>query len=1631
MRLFRTVALFAGVLLGFLLLGASVALAETTTYTISGKVTDTQGTPLASGWVDCNMVGDNVAHGGPIQQDGTYAITGLPAGTYQVRTTCAVLGYVDQWWKGVDATAWSQPNATPVSLPGDATEINFSLSQGFSISGRITDSQGNPIAGASLASFNAIDLGIGGGEGAWSIQPDGTYTITGLPSGTYKIETLCASVGYIDQWWQGLEATSHSYLDATPIQLQGNVGGIDFTLSKGLSISGRITDSEGSPIAGGINCVSDTNSWHSGWADANGNYTIGGLAPGTYKVATICSSLGYLDQWWQGLDYGTHPQAEATPVPVQDNVSGIDFTLTKGHSISGTVHGLNGEGVHVTAQGQNNNGNQGVTDYGGAYSINGLPDGTYTVETHANWPPYYYNYVDHSATVTIQGADVTGFDLSLEPGRTISGTVSAPHGEIITVTARDQNSKWFYGPTDANGAYQISGLPEGTYTVETHAAWSGYGYIDQSKSVTVSGGSLTGVNFALQSASTISGTVSGLQGESITVSAQNENGMWYSGSTDTNGHYQIGGLADGTYTVQTHASWGGYGYIDQSTTVTISGNDNPNVNFTLSQGATITGTVMGDDGNPVTGGYVWVLSQNPDSQFGLGFNIGADGSYRATGLPAGSYQLRTECGTFGYVDKYFDGVLTRESATSVTLGGGEQRPGISFVLHKLVVTFGTLQVVPVSSTSLDVWLPFQTEPGNTPTANINYRVAGSELWLGAEGFGMTNVAGRLYARLPVPGVGWLDPLVQGTTYVVRVRVAGTVLEKTVTLEPNTPAGPAQTQSLPGNVAVTFTNVAEPGYTSITVAKNPPPVPAGFDVAGDCYELETTAAVTGSISVSFPYDPALVADPRILHYEGGSWVDVTKSHDAEKRMVYGEVTSLSPFVVARVVNLPPLVNLPALGAIAKGSTLAAKGSFTDPDSTSWTATVDYGDGSGTQSLLLNGDQSFGLSHLYSVAGTYAIKILVTDDGKQVGEGDANVTVMPPPVVTAPSPTGGSLAGGNSLAITGTGFTGATKVGFGATTMSSGFTVVSDTQITVASAPSGHGTVDVTVTTPWGTSAVSGADGYSYLAPAVSALGPTRGSLAGGNQVVITGVGFTRASAVRFGTAAASSYTVNSDTQITAIAPAHDTGTVDVRVTVAGVQSTTSSKDRFCYVAPAISAVSPRSGPLAGGNQAVITGVGFTRASVVKFGGLAANSYSVDSDTQITAIVPSHDAGSVDVRVTVAGVQSATSCAGTYTYLPPMVTAVSPSSGPLAGGNQVVITGASFIGVTSVKFGTSEASSFWVDPESQNRIIAVAPAHSAGTLDIRVAVGGTQSVGSCADRYTYLPPLVTDVSPATGQTAGGVSVIIRGTGFVGVSAIRFGGSAVTSYTVDSDTQISAVAPAHNAGTVDVRITAVGVQSATSNADRFTYLPRPSVTRLSPASGPAAGGNQVTISGNDFTGASTVSFGNVRLTSGFTVNSSSRITVFKAPVGAGTVDVTVATPGGASLPGSADRYTYVGAAPIGPDNGRISVSPTQSHVLEISTLTLTLVDVLGNPIAGRQVEWSMLGVGFFLSDGPNDISDQSVAANNHNYDVTDAAGQCQLHVKSYVSGQQTVHAKFQGTGADGKSRFFDLSTAVQWGL
>jgi len=218
-------------------------------------------------------------------------------------------------------------------------------------------------------------------------------------------------------------------------------------------------------------------------------------------------------------------------------------------------------------------------------------------------------------------------------------------------------------------------------------------------------------------------------------------------------------------------------------------------------------------------------------------------------------------------------------------------------------------------------------------------------------------------------------------------------------------------------------------------------------------------------------------------------------------------------------------------------------------------------------------------------------------------------------------------------------------------------------------------------------------------------------------------------------------------------------------------------------------------------------------------------------------------------------------------PPEVASVSPDAGLEAGGTAVTIAGTRFAEATAVKFGSIKAAHFTIN--SSTSITATAPAETAGTVAVTVANAGGVSPTSPGDAFTYVAPghapTITALSTRSGPAAGGTVVTVTGTSFTGVTAVKFGAVNAASYKVNSATSITAESPAQTTGTVEVSVTTPNGESGLTSKSRFTFG-SPTVTGVSPNTGPKGGGTSVVVTGSGFApggGATTFVFGKASAT------------------------------------------------------------------------------------------------------------------------------------------------------------------------
>ncbi len=756
-------------------------------------------------------------------------------------------------------------------------------------------------------------------------------------------------------------------------------------------------------------------------------------------------------------------------------------------------------------------------------------------------------------------------------------------------------------------------------------------------------------------------------------------------------------------------------------------------------------------------------------------------------------------------------------------------------------------------------------------------------------------------------------------------------------------------------------------------------PAAGPAAGGTLVTVTGSGFTGATEVDFGTDPGgsltVLSDTQLTV----SAPPVTASGPVDVIVVAPSGTSPVAGAGLFTYGLAVTGLSPAQGPVAGGTVVTLTGNgFTG-------ATAVTFDGQPATDLVAGSDTQLTVTTPASDTSATVEVAVTTADGTSPPS-LARFTYGP--VVNAVGPVAGPVGGGTSVTVTGSGFTGATEVAFGSQSVSSP-TVLNDTQLSVVTpAAGGSGTVDVSVTTPGGTSPAAPGAQFTY-GPAVTGIAPAAGPVAGGTTLTLSGTGFTGATEVTFGVQVGSDLVVVSDTELTVTTPpTPSSGTVAVAVITPAGTSPDTLAGQFTY-GPAVTGVSPAGGPVAGETTVTLTGSGFTGATEVTFGVQIANDLVVVSDTELTVTAPVAPApqqlylrvwqgqlpapvgtptalGDTGIAVTLSSTNGAfhvgdfwhfalrpiqpaivyparylgapqppegprtwvcplalltwkdgavsgttlvppfwslvelTSAVLTWLAIPPAaVTGIVPAIGPLAGGTQLTITGSGFTGATSVHFGTVAGTGLWVVNDTQLRVTSPP---GLGTVDVTVSTQKGTSPIVTADQFAYLE--VTGLSPSGGPAIGGTTVTVIGSGFTGATSVQFGTTSVALSAEDvlSDSQVSVTTPP-GSGTVDVTVTTPLGTSPSAPADHFSYAP--TVNAVSPNSGLSSGGTQVTVTGSGFTGASAVRFG-PNIGSGLIVQSDSQLMVF-SPAGAGTVDITVTTGAGTSPTSPVDQFVY----------------------------------------------------------------------------------------------------------------------------
>lgn len=545
------------------------------------------------------------------------------------------------------------------------------------------------------------------------------------------------------------------------------------------------------------------------------------------------------------------------------------------------------------------------------------------------------------------------------------------------------------------------------------------------------------------------------------------------------------------------------------------------------------------------------------------------------------------------------------------------------------------------------------------------------------------------------------------------------------------------------------------------------------------------------------------------------------------------------------------------------------------------------------------------------------------------GDVEIAA-PPDVRAVTAPAKGPLAGGNRIEITGVNF-GQTmpevRIGSRAAVVLQFddehifCTVPALAYTTVPAAPVAVG---VTVSNAVASDTLAGA--YRYMPLALTSIEPSAGPLAGGGQVRIFGDGMAQGAQVLFGGRAAvvNSVDTSAGTSLVAVVPAGaQVGAVDVTVRLPdGQQRTLASGYTYTAGLPSIFSVAPDSGSANGGTTVIIDGQNFVAVESVLFGVIEALSVNVVSATRIEAVTPPGE-GVVDLIVRTAAGQAVAQ----YEYIGVQLALeiFQPRRGTFLGGTSVTFTGRGFEPGVQVFFGGVPAAS--VQVRSSTEMLAVTPA-GLGQVQVTASFAGQTPVTAPAV-FTYedSAAVITDMTPKTGPSTGGTTVLVTGDFFIPETMVFFGGVPATHVSFSSQMQLNVTVPS---GTGEVSVAVENPGTARSTASfKYTYETVVlQVAGIAPASGSRFGDTTVRVTGAGFHAQTQVFFGGVAV-------AADRITVVSAAA------IDVRTP--AHAPGA------VAVALKNPDSAMVTAP--QSFTFEAFTAT-SMLPMSGTICGGAEI-------------------------------------------------------------------------------
>ena len=466
---------------------------------ISGTVKNGDGEPIpGTAVIACTVAQQDCRSDAMTAGNGSYTIRGLIADTYAIQFFPPDNSdYVPGWYTPtgpVDDFA----DATAVDVTaGDVSGVHAVAITGFAISGTITGPGAAPLAG--------VDVSANGQSSGGAVLTDasGNYAIRGLVDDTYKLSlrvppTMNYRSGSVVDGGVIEESTAGS-----PVVVSGADVTVNVLASAGLRMSGTLSGPE---AAGSTVSAYGTSNSDSVTVAANGQWSIKGMWPGEYGLvfspaqANPDDSVFPLGYWSGGPTLTADYTAAETVVLTSTNATGLNATIPDGRSIAGTVVGEDGSALpnaYIFMCGLTSGCASGRTNLSGVWSFNHVVPDSYLVSvSHAESVGGFFGSGGHAIDesrakrVTVSSADVSGVDIVLPSGATITGHIVGPDAEAVAgahVLALGTGGISPGAPgsheTAGDGSFVLRGLSEDDYVISvSFDPYSDYmrGYFDDS-----------------------------------------------------------------------------------------------------------------------------------------------------------------------------------------------------------------------------------------------------------------------------------------------------------------------------------------------------------------------------------------------------------------------------------------------------------------------------------------------------------------------------------------------------------------------------------------------------------------------------------------------------------------------------------------------------------------------------------------------------------------------------------------------------------------------------------------------------------------------------------------------------------------------------------------------------------------------------------------------------------------------------------------------------------------------------------------------------------------------------------------------------------------------------------------------